>query len=267
MSLEGAERVRVGGADLEVRRLGDGPPLVFLHGEDGLLFAGPFLTRLAEHFEVIAPSHPAWAGSPRPAHIRTLDDIAYLYLDLLETIGAPVALVGASIGGWLAAEIATKSQERLTSVVLVSPLGVKLGGRLDRTFVDLYATAPDNVRECLYGDPRRASDLSELGDEAFLELAVAQEAVARYGWEPYLHNPQLRHRLARIGRPTLVVAGSADRFVLAPGYFESFAGLIGANAELAIIGGAGHRLEEEVPDTLARRVADFVHGHHGSGQD
>ena len=91
MSL-GAERVTVGGADLQVRRLGQGPPLVFLHGEDGLLFCGPFLARLAEHFEVIAPSHPAWAGSTRPAHVRTLDDIAYLYLDLLQR----QAVVGAS---------------------------------------------------------------------------------------------------------------------------------------------------------------------------
>jgi len=137
VSLEGAERVRVGGADLQVRRLGQGPPLVFLHAEDGLRFSGPFLARLAEHFEVIAPTHPAWAGSTRPPHIRTLDDVAYLYLDLLDAIGAPVALVGASIGGWLAAEVATKSQEGLSCVVLVSPLGMKIGGRSDRTFVDL----------------------------------------------------------------------------------------------------------------------------------
>ena len=105
-------------------------------------------------------------------------------------------------------------------MVLVSPLGVKLGGRSERTFVDLYATAPADVRACLYGDPSRAPDQSALGDDEFLELAVAEEAVARYGWEPYLHNPQLRYRLARIGRPTLVVAGSADRFVLAPGYYR-----------------------------------------------
>jgi pimeloyl-ACP methyl ester carboxylesterase len=265
VSLEGAERVRVGGADLRVRRLGQGPPLLFLHGEDGVRFCEPFLALLAEHFEVIAPSHPGWAGSPRPPHIRSLDDIAYLYLDLLETIGTPVALVGASIGGWLAAEMATKSQEWLSCLVLVSPLGVKIGGRLERTFVDLYATAPGAVLASLYGDPARAPDRSGLGDDDFLELAVAQEAVTRYGWEPYLHNPQLPHRLARIRRPTLVVAGSDDRFVLVPSYYKSFTGLIGANAELAIIDGGGHRLEEEVPEALGPAVVGFVHACAGEG--
>jgi pimeloyl-ACP methyl ester carboxylesterase len=262
VSLEAAERIRIGSADLQVRRIGDGPPLLFLHGEDGLLFAGPLLTALAEHFEVIAPSHPGWAGSARPSYVRTLDDIAYLYLDLLEGIGegigAPVALVGVSIGGWLAAEVATKSEHHLSCLVLASPLGVKSGGRLDRTFLDLYATAPDKLQAALYGDPNREPDRSALSQQDFLELAIAEEAVTRYGWEPYLHNPQLPHRLGRIRRPTLIVAGSDDRFVLAPGYYESYAALIGSNAEVAVIAGAGHRLDEEVPDELGRRVVGFV---------
>ena len=264
MSLEAAERLRVGGADLALRRFGSGPPLVFLHGEDGLLFAGAFLARLAEHFEVIAPTHPGWAGSNPPAHLKALDDIAYVYLELLETIGSPVSLVGASMGGWLAAEMATKSTEWLTSVVFVSPLGVKLGGRMDRTFVDLYASAPEVVRACLYGDAARVPDRAALGDDALLALATAEEAVARYGWEPYLHNPKLRYRLARIKKPALVVAGSSDRFVVAPGYYESFTGFIGSHAELAVIDGGGHRLEEELPDELARRVAGFCQQHAGT---
>jgi pimeloyl-ACP methyl ester carboxylesterase len=98
-----------------------------------------------------------------------------------------------------------------------------------------------------------------------LELAVAQEAVTRYGWEPYLHNPQLPHRLGRIRRPTLIVGGSMDRFVVAPKYFESFAGFIGDNAELSIIAGGGHRLEEEFPDELGRRMVAFAR--QGAGQD
>jgi pimeloyl-ACP methyl ester carboxylesterase len=258
VGLEVVERVLVGGAELAVGRQGSGPPLLFLHGEDGLLFAGPFLERLASHFSVIAPSHPGWDASPRPPHVRSIDDISYLYLDLLDTTGSPVVLVGASIGGWLAAEMATKTEEGLAGLVLVAPLGVKHGGRLDRTFVDIYATPPDVVRASLYGDPGRAPDLSQLDEDDFLRLAVAQEAVTRYGWEPYLHNPQLAHRLARIRRPTLVVAGAADRFVLAPGYYQHYAGLIGANAELSVIDGTGHRVEEERPDELARIVLGFV---------
>ena len=91
--------------------MGQGPPLVFLHGEDGLLFCRAVPRPPGRALRGHRPDRTRrWAGSTRPAHVRTLDDIAYLYLDLLETIGAPVALVGASIGGWLAAEMATKSQ-------------------------------------------------------------------------------------------------------------------------------------------------------------
>jgi pimeloyl-ACP methyl ester carboxylesterase len=258
LGLDTVERVPVAGTELEIRRLGRGQPLVFLHGEDGLLFAGQFLERLASRFEVIAPSHPGWGRSPRPAHVRSIDDISYIYLDLLDTLDAPAVVVGASMGGWLAAEMATKTQAHQSGLVLVAPVGVKLGGRLDRTFIDIYATPPDTVRASLYGDVARAPDLSALGEDDFLRLAAAQEAVARYGWEPYLHNPQLRHRLARIRLPVLVVAGGADRFVVAPGYYESYAGLIGPNAELSVIDGAGHRPEEETPDELARIVNGFV---------
>jgi pimeloyl-ACP methyl ester carboxylesterase len=261
VSLEAAERIRIGGADLEVRRLGAGPPLLFLHGEAGLLFAGPVLARLAEHFEVVAPTHPGWAGSTSPAHVKSLDDIAYLYLDLLEAIGSPVSLVGVSIGGWLAAEMATKSTEWLTSVVFVAPLGVKLGGPMERTFVDLYATSPEVIRECLYGDTGRAPDRATLSDDDFVALATAEEAVARYGWEPYLHNPKLRYRLARIKKPALVIAGSDDRFVVAPDYYRSFAGFIGSGTEVAVMDGGGHRLEEELPDELARGVVAFCRQH------
>jgi pimeloyl-ACP methyl ester carboxylesterase len=260
------ETVRVGGADLEVLRSGRGQPLVFLHGEDGLLFSRPFVDGLAARFDVVAPSHPGWGGSSRPPHVRTVDDISYVYLDLLDlidTADARPVLVGASIGGWIAAEMATKAPERIAGLVLVAPLGVRHGGRLDRTFVDIYASTPGDVRDSLYGDLRRAPDLSALSEEEFVQLATAQEAVARYGWEPYLHNPQLRHRLSRIRVPALVVAGAADRFVIAPGYYSHYAALIGAHAELSVIEGVGHRVEEEAPADLARIVSRFADGRIG----
>jgi pimeloyl-ACP methyl ester carboxylesterase len=252
-----AEGIRVGGTDLKVRRTGKGPPVVFLHGEDGLLFTEPFLERLGRTFEVIAPSHPAW-GSPRPSYVRTVDDISYIYLDLLEQLDGPCVVVGASMGGWLAAEIATKNETRIAALVLVAPIGVKTGGRDDRAFVDIYASGADEVRAALYGDPVHAPDMSRLSDEDFLALATAQEAVTRFGWEPYMHNPQLRHRLARIHVPTLVVAGGNERFVLEPDYYAAFASAIGPNAELAVIAGAGHRVEEEAPEELCDVVVRFV---------
>jgi pimeloyl-ACP methyl ester carboxylesterase len=253
------EVIQVGTIELRARRQGSGARALFLHGEDGLLFAGPFLDQLAERFEVIAPLHPGW-GSPRPAHVQTLDDMAYVYLDLIEQLDQPTLLIGASIGAWLAAEIATKNTTNIAALVLVAPVGIKTGNREERAFVDVWATDPTTLRTALYDDPSNAPDLTALGDEGFLDLAIAQEAVARFAWEPYMHNPRLRSRLYRVSVPTLVVEGSADRFVLEDGYGEAFATAIGANAQTMQLP-AGHRVEEEAPQPLRDTIVEFVDGH------
>jgi pimeloyl-ACP methyl ester carboxylesterase len=244
--------------DLDVTSLGSGPPLVFLHGEDGLLFNRPLLDRLAEHFTVLAPFHPGWGGSIRPAAVTTIDDIAYLYLDFLAAQPAPVTVLGVSVGAWIAAEVATKNTAGIAGLVLAAPVGIKLGGREDRAFVDLYAVSQAEVTDALYGDATRAKDLQHLDDDGFLELAKAEEAVARYVWQPYMHNPKLPDRLHRIDVPALVVGGDADRFVLEDGYVDAWAELIGVNASAVTIAGAGHRLDEEAPDQLARLVHEFA---------
>lgn len=249
----------MGSTDLRVQRQGDGPPLVFLHGDTGLLFAGPFLEALSSRYEVIAPVLPGWAGSERPRHLGTVDDLSYVVLDLLESLPTgPVHLVGASIGAWVAAEVATKSQARINGLVLCSPIGIKTGGREERAFVDLYATPTDELRALLYGDVGRAPDLRELDTEGLLELTQAEEAVARYAWEPYLHSRTLRQRLYRVHVPTLVVGGDADRFVLEPSYLQGWTEAIGVNAAERVVAGAGHRIEEEIPGDLAAIVHEFL---------
>jgi len=249
--------VRLAGADLVLRRAGEGPTLLYLHGEDGLLFTGPLLERLSERFSVVAPHHPGW-GSPRPKEIRSLDDIAYLYLDLLAWLADDCVVLGTSLGGWLAAEIATKSTAGIRALVLAAPVGIKTTGRQERTFVDIWATAPQELKRVLYTDPELAPDLSHFGDDELLELALAQEATARYGWEPYLFNPSLRHRLHRIDVPTVVVAPGEERFVLDPGYYDAFAAAIGDNARVVTVPGVGHRVEELAPAELAAVVAELA---------
>jgi pimeloyl-ACP methyl ester carboxylesterase len=257
------EAAHVGGVDLQVRRFGAGAPLVLLHGEDGLLFCAAFVDRLSEHFEVIVPSHPGWGGTARPADVTTIDDIAYLYLDFLASLPAPATVVGLSIGAWLGMEVATKSTANIARLVLAAPIGVKFGGREDRAFVDLYAVNTEQVIKALYADPAKAKDLSSLDDEGFMQLAMAEEAVARYGWEPYLHNPKLVNRLRRIDVPTLVVAGADDGFVLEDGYARHIAECIGEHARHQLIDGAGHRLEEEAPAELADAIRTFAPAERG----
>ena len=97
-----------------------------------------------------------------------------------------------------------------------------------------------------------------MNPEIALEIARAEEAVARYCWSPYMHDPGLRHRLRRITAPTLVLSGTNDRFVLRPDYFETYAELIGHGAAHRRIEHAGHSLEEERPDEVVTLVNDFV---------
>jgi pimeloyl-ACP methyl ester carboxylesterase len=254
----------VGDVQLEVRQQGSGAPLLFLHGEDGLRWSDPVLDELAADFAVTAPLHPAWGTSTRPRHIKAVRDLALVYLELLEEVSEPTLVVGCSFGAWLAAELAILRPPNVAGLLLVAPTGVKLGARDERDFVDLWAAGFTELPGILYGDPANAPDLTDLPDEAYLEITRAQEATARYCWTPYMHNPTLRHWLRRIAVPTTVVAGERDNFVLREQYFKEYGALIGADgADVHMVPGAGHRLEEERPDEvarLARELAQVVAG-------
>jgi pimeloyl-ACP methyl ester carboxylesterase len=245
-------------ADVEVSATGDGPPLVFLHGEDGLLFCEPFLTKLAEEFTVIAPSHPGWAGSERTERFRGLDDIAYLYLDVLDVLAAPAPLVGCSLGGWLALELATKSSRQISALTLVAPLGVRTGAPTVRHYLDRYAVAAEVLTGALYGSAGRGPDLAALDDDQLFQLARAQESTAYYTWEPYLHNPSLPDRLHRVGCPTLIVSGGRDGLILADNHVETISSRLGGPVEKLTIPEAGHRVEEQAPEQLATATVGFI---------
>lgn len=243
----------VGDSRLDIRRYGAGSPVVVLHGEYGVTFAEEFLEQLGAHHEVLVPHHPGWAASSRPTYVETIRDIALVQQEVLEAFGEPVPLIGLSLGGWVAAEVAATCPDLVASLVLVSPIGIKVGGREERDFVDIYVTASDERRRLF------SSTAGPLMDaEVALEVATAEEAVARYCWSPYMHDPGLRHRLRRIKAPTLVLSGANDRFVLHPDYFETYARLVGEGATHRMIDGAGHSIEEEMPDAVVTFVNDFT---------
>jgi pimeloyl-ACP methyl ester carboxylesterase len=248
----------VGDTELEVRRHGTGDPLIFLHGEDGLIFATPVLEALGKQFEVIAPHLPGFGRSSRPAYVKTVRDLALVMSELIDTLPGPVPVVGASLGAWVALELGLIDRSHVSHLVLAAPVGVKVGGREERDFADLWTAAFADMKPMLYGDPAAAPNLDALSDEDLVYLTECQESVARYCWAPYMHDPALRHWARRISCPTLVVTGSADRFALLPDYYARFAKLIGSGAECRVIDGAGHRVEEEAPRELASLVEELV---------
>jgi pimeloyl-ACP methyl ester carboxylesterase len=251
-------RLTIKDIQLEVFHQGTGSKLLLLHGGGGLDHRAKFLGLLAAHFEVIAPSHPGFGHSPLPDRFDSVADLAYLYLDLLDALEArDVILMGFSFGGWVAAEIAVRCAHRLRQVILVAPVGIKVGDRETRDIPDIFATAPDKVAAMMFHDPAKAAvDYGSMTDEELQIVARNRESLALYTWEPYMHNPKLRYQLGRIPIPTLLLRGASDGLV-SEQYARAYAALI-PNARLEIIPEAGHAPQAEQPDEFVKRVVAFT---------
>ncbi len=249
----------VRGVQLEVVERGHGRPILWLHGEEGPDPQVRILDLLAVHGRVLAPSHPRFGHSPDADTIDTVDDLAYLYLDLLaERQAREVVVIGASFGGWIAAEMAVKCTDRLAGLVLVAPLGIRVGDRDTRGIPDIFALHPDEVSRLQYADPSRATvDYTKLSDDELTVIVRNREATALYAWEPYFHNPKLPQRLHRITVPTLLVWGAGDRFVSAHDYGAAYRAAI-PGARLETIERAGHFPHLEAPAALIERVGRFL---------
>lgn len=258
--VESADRMAVRGMELEIVRRGAGRPVLLLHGMQNFDPHAPFLARLAEQAEVIAPSHPGFGRSPRPDGFETVYDLARLYLDLLEALPHDkVTLVGFSFGGWLAAEIAAMCCHRIDRLVLVDALGIKLGDRETADILDVFNTSPAEVQQRSWHDPARWSpDYDAMTDAQLVVRARNWDALSLYGWHPYMYNPRLAYWLRRIDVPTLVLWG-ADDGIVSPDYGRAYAGLI-PGARFALIEQAGHHPEIEQPEVFASRVLEFLNG-------
>lgn len=248
----------VNGSQLELIDRGCGQPILFLHPHIGLDPAAPVLALLAAGGRLIAPSHPGFGRSERPAHITTVDDLAYFYLDFIEQIDLKDAVVvGSSFGAWIAAAIAVKSTGRMARLVLANPIGIKVTGRETRDIIDIFAMLESEFVAHAFADPVAGTrDYSALSDDELTAAARNRESLALYAWSPYLHDPKLKHRLHRIRIPTLVLWGSADRLA-AESYGRAFAAAI-PGARFEAIPGAGHFPHIEQPKLFSEKVLAFA---------
>jgi pimeloyl-ACP methyl ester carboxylesterase len=195
-------------------------------------------------------------------------DLQRLYLDLLDHLAYDrVSLLGLSFGGWLAAEIAVVyARERLDKLVLVDPVGIKVGGRQEREIVHVFNSPPADVERRSWHDPARRPPgpfglgwqmhLDELADEDLVLLARSWDALCLYAWRPHLHNPHLKHWLHRIQVPTLVLWGASDRIVTSE-YGRMYSDLI-PNSQFKVIDAAGHHPELEQPEKFVERITSFL---------
>jgi pimeloyl-ACP methyl ester carboxylesterase len=250
--------VVVGGVSVELIERGRGRPLLFLHPGIGLEPNAPVLDALARGARVLAPSHPGFGRSEVPKWMNTVDDLAYFYLDFLDALDlTDVVVMGVSLGGWIAAAIAVKSTARIARLVLANAVGIKVSDRETRDIVDIFAVTDDELNALAYHDPAMGRrDYTAMPDAEVMIAARNREATARFAWSPYMHDPKLRHRLHRIGVPTLFLWGASDRIV-SETYGRAYCALI-PGARFEMIEGAGHFPHLEQPDELARRVLAFA---------
>lgn len=262
-----AERLRLHDLDLEVLRGGSGRPVLVLHGPMTYDPDAPFLRGLAAHGEVLAPSHPGFGRSSRPDDVDTIYDLVRLYEAVLDALPyRTVTVIGCSFGGWLAAELALTSGRRLDRLVLVDPVGIKVGGREERDIVHVFNSAPTELARRAWHDPAQQRprslglgwqlQLDALSDEQIVVAARNWDALCLYAWRPHLYNPRLLRWLQRITVPTLVLCGESDRIV-APGYGQAFSSRI-PGARFATIPAAGHHPELERPGPLVEQVVRFL---------
>jgi len=268
------ERFATRAGDIVLTRGGEGPSLVYLHSAQGetVDLIAPFLEALEAH-EVFAPMFPGFAGSEGLGAIDDIEDAVYHCLDLFDRLGIgknnPPHLVGLSLGGWLAAEIASRYPERARTITLVNAAGLYLehapikeifGRKINELADDVYADKSHPVY--LMAQQLGALSISDAGSVPFdliRPFLEAQAATAKLAWNPYLHNPKLPRRLEWITAPALVVAGGADGLI-PKAHSEAYAtGIPGARLE--IIEGAGHMLPLERPRQLAELVVTHTRAH------
>jgi pimeloyl-ACP methyl ester carboxylesterase len=231
------------------------PALVFLHGAGGHTGWMGFLDVLAEDFAVYAPEHPGFGRSDDPPWLDEVGDLAYFYLEFLAALGLErVHLIGTSLGGWIAAELAVRDAARLASLTLVGAVGATAGGKpIDDIF---RMPEAENLRR-YYADPARAA--RRLGDLAKADMGIVAKnraTVTRLAYRPRFHNPNLAKWLHRIAVPTLLLWGDKDGLV-PPKFGEAYRDLI-PNSRLVVLENAGHAPFDEQKDAFLAAFREFV---------
>jgi pimeloyl-ACP methyl ester carboxylesterase len=252
------QSIDVAGIRLQLLKGGSGEPLLVLHGAGGNPGWLPYHQELAKHFTVYAPSHPGYGQSGRPEWISTMNDMAHFYRQFIEALDlAPVRLMGFSMGGWLAAELAAMCPAYLKRLVLVDAAGIKpeVG-----EIAEILMVSQDVVKKLRFFDPTQVPNYDTMVNR---QLTAEEEAVlwrnremtSRLCWKPYFHNPKLPAYLRGVQVPTLIVWGREDA-ILPLNCGELYHQAL-ANSTLQVIDRCGHSPALEKPQEFLRAVLDF----------
>jgi pimeloyl-ACP methyl ester carboxylesterase len=252
--------IDVGGSAIRYLVGGDGPPIVALHSFDGNQGWLPVYSELARSFTVYAPTNPGFAGSDRPPWLESFTDLARFYLWILQELNQSRAtLIGFSIGGWLAAEIAVMAPQAIERLILVDAMGIR---PRKGEIADIFLHGSEGTRRLAIFDPAQMPNYELLfgrkpSPEEREAHVINREAAIRYCWKPFMHDPALPFLIQRLHNlPALIVWGQEDRIVpLECGelYRRGIAG-----SELEVIERCGHFPHLERPQEFIRIAGKFL---------
>ena len=240
---------------------GGGTPVVFFHSANGLLADNPFLDLLARDHHVFAPEWPGFGESTGDELLEDILDFALHGWDLADALGLHGPhLIGHSMGGMIAAEMACLAPRDVGKLVLVAAAGLWLE---EHPIPDIFAMLPYQLAEALFDDPQKGqalltggADLSDMEAlKAFYIETQRRLAVAGKILFP-IPNRRVSKRLYRVTAPTLVLWGGSDRLIV-PSYADMWKQLI-PGAQIRLLEGAGHMLPYEQPEAFTRAVREFL---------
>jgi pimeloyl-ACP methyl ester carboxylesterase len=241
---------------IRLMRGGAGPPLLFLHGGGGVGIWLPCMAQLAKKFDVIVPEHPGFGASDTPPWLDTIGDLANFYLDFIDQLDlSDVHLVGSSLGGWIATDLAVRNATRLASLTLIGAAGIHVK---DVPQVDSFLSGEEQRIRDLFYDQELAEAVIAGSQRPELEDAALKNRMttAKLSWQPRNHDPHLCKWLHRIKVPTLLVWGDHDR-LFPKDYAFAFQRLI-PGAKAVIIADCGHLPHVERGDAFAAELEAFI---------
>jgi pimeloyl-ACP methyl ester carboxylesterase len=247
--------VELAGSKLHLARAGSGRPVLVLHHDIGTPDQLAFYDALTERFDVLVPHHPGYGKSERPEWLRSVRDVAIMYQLLLSHLGVErPSLIGLGYGGWIAAEMAIMAPRDLHRLVLVGAMGLKppAGDILDQAIISYI----DYAKAGFHDEAAFAHIYGEVTTDQLVDWDICREMTFRIAWKPYMYSLTMPHLLGGMRVPSLVVWGDDDK-VVPRGAGERYAELL-PNARFEVVRNAGHCVEMEQPDALARLVVPFI---------
>ena len=259
---ESTVTVRDGLFDIKLRAGGSGEPLLFLHGAGGLRGWDPFLADLARRHTVYAPSHPGFESSSGLEHIDDVVDLVVYYNDLLDAMNIDsMHVVGHSMGGMIAAELAALSPHRVRRLVLANAVGLWLE---NYPVADFFAMTPDQLGIALWHDPQSevarammaVPDDEQAQLQAFLVRMQHLATAGKFLWP--IPDKGLKKRIHRVKAPTLVLWGQSDGLVPVE-YANAFQNAINGS-QVSIMPRCGHMPMYENPAGFVEEITGFLNG-------